>query len=215
MEQKKKQKKGVAFFDFDGTISFKDSFLEFIKYSKGKEQLILCVIINAPFVLLYYIHCYSNHKLKERFFSYFFKNCSEVELTEKGNLFSQNQLPKICYPSALLLIQWHKEQNHDIYILTASSSIWLNNWCKTNHLKLIATEFETMNGVYTGKIVGKNCHGQEKENRIKDLFLSYNWNESYGYGNEKSDRFYLNKMRYKLNAPLNEKNVHAFLKGKV
>lgn len=205
-------KKGVAFFDFDGTITFKDSFMEFIKFSKGNFQLVLCLLLNAPYIVLYFLKCYSNHRLKERFFSFFFKNNLESEITVEGISFSKNQLSKICYPSALRLIQWHQAQNHDVYILTASSNIWLNDWCKTNNLKLIGTEFETINGIYTGKIVGKNCHGQEKLNIIKPLLNQYNLDETYGYGNEKADRFYLNKMRFQMNAPLNEKNVTFFLK---
>ncbi|MFZ4796067.1 MAG: HAD-IB family phosphatase [Bacteroidia bacterium] len=212
MEQNKELKKGVAFFDFDGTITFKDSFMEFVKYSNGSFKLVLCIFWNAPFIVFFYLKLYSNHQLKERFFSFFFKNSLETEIIAKGVLFSKNQLSKICFPSAMRLIQWHKAQNHDVYILTASSNIWLKDWCKTNNLILIGTEFETINGLYSGKIAGKNCHGQEKLNRIKALLNQYNNDETYGYGNEKSDRFYLNKMRFKLNVPLNEKNVSLFLK---
>ena len=212
MAQNKEHKKGVAFFDFDGTITFKDSFMEFVKYSNGSFQLVLCIFLNAPFIVLYYLKLYSNHQLKEGFFSFFFKNSLETEVTAKGVLFSKNQLSKICFPSAMRLIQWHKAQNHDVYILTASSNIWLNDWCKTNNLILIGTEFETINGFYTGKIAGENCHGQEKLNRIKALLNQYNPEETYGYGNEKSDSYYLNKMRFELNAPLNENNVSLFLK---
>lgn len=211
MEQIKELNKGVAFFDFDGTITFKDSFIEFIKYTFGTTLYLKCLLINAPFVILYFLGLYSNHQLKERFFGFFFKNSLETEIKAKGALFGTNQLSKICFPSAMRLIQWHQAQNHDIYILTASSSIWLDNWCKTNQLTLIGTEFEAINGVYTGKIAGKNCHGQEKANRIADLLNEYNKNKTYGYGNEKADNFFLNKMQFKLNAPLNEENVKSFL----
>ncbi len=211
MEQNKELKKGVAFFDFDGTITFKDSFIEFIKFTFGTVLYLKCLLINAPFIILYFLGLYSNHQLKERFFGFFFKNSSEAEIKVKGGLFVKNQLLKICFPSAIKLIQWHQAQNHDIYILTASSNIWLNDWCKTNNLTLIGTEFETINGIYTGKIAGKNCHGQEKANRIEDLLNQYNKNETYGYGNEKADNFFLNKLQFKLNAPLNEENVISFL----
>jgi len=204
-------KKGVAFFDFDNTITFKDSFIEFIKFTKGKHKLIGCILLNSPFIILYYLKCYSNKKLKERFFSFFFKNCLKSELDKKGSIFSKNHLSKLCYTSALRLIQWHKEQGHEVYILTASSRIWLNDWCTENGLLLIATEFETINGKYTGKITGKNCYGKEKENRIKDLFEDYNFEESYGYGNDNSDKFFLDKVKNPFYSTLNDKNVHRIM----
>jgi len=208
-----KQKKGVAFFDLDGTITFKDSFIDFIRYSEGNYLLFLGLLFNFPFIILYFLKCYSNHRLKERVFTFFFKNCTQSELIGKGILYSRQHLLNICYPSALKLIQWHKDQNHDVYILTASSGIWLDEWCKANNLILIGTNFETVNGVYTGRIEGKNCHGEEKEHRIREILSTYNALETYGYGNEKSDRYYLNKMKFKLNAPLNQMNVNMFLKS--
>ncbi len=33
-------KQRIAFFDFDGTITFKDTYLEFIKYTKGTLRFI-------------------------------------------------------------------------------------------------------------------------------------------------------------------------------
>jgi len=212
MEQSNFQKKGVAFFDLDGTITFKDSFLEFIKFSKGSFKFNLGLVVNSPYIFLYFLNLYPNDKLKERFFSFFFKNSKQLEVTELGVLFCQKQLSKICYPSAMKLINWHKAQDHTIYILTASSGIWLDDWCKSNDLQLIGTDFEVKNDTYTGKIAGINCYGLEKLNRIKNILAQYNFEQTYGYGNDKSDKYYLNELRFKLNGPLTEKNVALFLK---
>lgn len=206
-------KKGVAFFDFDGTIIEGDSFIEFIKYSKGSFFLYACLFINLPFILLYYLNLYRNDKLKEKFFSFLYKKNSTTELLEKGIAFSENVLPALCYKSAIDVMQWHRDRDHDIYILTASSDIWLGEWCQKNDLKLICTDFETENQRFTGRIHGKNCHGAEKLNRIKSILSKYNLDDSYAYGDSDADLHFMSQAKYQYKMALTEANVRKKWRG--
>jgi len=185
------QPKGIAVFDMDGTITAKDTFLEFLKYSNGSWGLWRCMILNMPFIVLYYLKLYPNHKLKERFFSFFFKGKDAEAIKTLGQAFSRDVLPGLCYQSALDIIDKHKSKGHDVYILTASSDVWLNNWCKNNGLHLMATVFEVKHGLYTGKIEGANCYGYEKARRLKPLLEDGGYNISYGYGDSLSDKYFL------------------------
>lgn len=200
-------KKGIALFDLDGTITSKDTFLEFLKYTHGLLYFYLCMIINTPFIILYFLKIYPNHKLKERYFSFFYKNTGVNELKEKGDFFAHAILPKICYPDAIKILNWHKENGHDIYILTASSNIWLEKWCNKNNFNLIATEFEVIDGFYTGKIKGKNCYGLEKSIRIKNILNINDYLESYGYGDSPSDKHFLSIVKNPYLMSLTEKNI--------
>ncbi|MEI6767014.1 MAG: HAD-IB family hydrolase [Bacteroidota bacterium] len=198
------KQKDAAFFDFDGTITSKDSFIEFIRFTHGSAGLALCVLLNLPYILLFLLRCYPGHRLKERFFAFFFKNDSEKELLELGKTFSKEYLPKLVFPEAMKKISWHKEQGHDIYIVTASSSIWLNAWCEEHGLKLISTEFEIENNKYTGKISGKNCFGKVKAERISEIID--NCDITYAYGNGRSDKHFLKLATHPYNHALNGEN---------
>ena len=204
--------KGIAFFDFDGTISYKDSFLEFFKFTHSKSALRKCIFWNSPYVVLFYLKLYPNYRLKERFFSYFYKGANAQEIKSLGCEFSQLELPKICYESAWEILNWHKEQQHEIYILTASSDIWLSQWCETHEFVLISTNFEEKNGKFTGKINGKNCYGKEKANRIEKVLATKNDATTYGYGDSKSDRYYLQQMDFHYLMPLSNENVSTLWK---
>lgn len=204
------QKKVVVFIDFDGTITFKDSFIEFIKFTDGTLKLGVCLLYNTPFILLYFLKLYPNQKLKERFFSFFYKGKEEEGLLQKGKQFCELVLQNCCYVTAMEVIQMHKRKGHDIYILTASSGIWVDLWCKKNEVKLIGTHFEVINGCYTGKIKGENCYGIEKLNRIKHLLENYDLTKSYAYGDTKSDKYYLDIIKNSYNYPLNELYVNRF-----
>jgi HAD superfamily hydrolase (TIGR01490 family) len=201
------QVKGVAFFDFDGTISFEDSFLEFFKYTDGSLKLYWCVLLNSPFVLLYFLKLYSNHKLKVRFFSFFYKGRAVAELEEKGKVYSRTVLPKMVYPQALQLIRWHLEHGHQVYLLTASSRLWLGEWCRQQNMKIIDTTFESDGKYYTGKIAGENCYGKEKATQIQSILAANKGIPSYGYGHGSGDAYFIAEVKYGFNMPLNAINI--------
>lgn len=177
---------GIAFFDFDGTITTGDTFLHFIFFVKGKFFSILGFIILSPLLFIYVTGLISNEKAKELVFSYLFKGMKESFLKEKGRLFV-SLINKMLRTDAVKKINWHKSQNHQIVVVTASSGIWVEEWCNQNKLKLIATNYETLNGNLTGKIYGKNCHGIEKVNRIKAIYDLSDYVDIYAYGDTKGD----------------------------
>ena len=62
----------LILFDFDGTLTEKDSLLEFIAYYKGRRQLYLGFLVNIYRVFRYYLGKLTNTQLKEDILSHFF-----------------------------------------------------------------------------------------------------------------------------------------------
>jgi phosphatidylglycerophosphatase C len=186
----------VAFFDLDGTITTKDTFLHFIFFTKGKLRSIAGFIILSPVLVLYKLKLLNNSKAKEIVFAFFFKGCSEKDLKIKGELFMP-EINKMLRPAAIHKINWHKQQNHKVYVVTASSEIWLGTWCKENNLDIIATVYEVKDGNLTGKISGRNCYGTEKVKRIKAVCDLTGYGATYAYGDSKADLPLLQIARYK------------------
>ena len=60
-------------FDFDGTLTTKDSLLAFIRYAKGTHGFLWGFLCHAHLLVLMKLGLYPNWKAKERVFSYFFK----------------------------------------------------------------------------------------------------------------------------------------------
>lgn len=63
-------------FDFDGTLTTKDTLIEFIRFSKGRVRLFLGFLLFSPLLILMKLHLYPNWKAKQRVFSWFFKGMS-------------------------------------------------------------------------------------------------------------------------------------------
>lgn len=188
---------GIAFFDLDGTITSNDTFIDFIVFCRGKFPFFLGLLILSPYLLLFTFKLYPNYKLKELFFKYYLAEYySEEKLENLGKLYALNRLPSVVYKEAIKQINWHKKNDHKVIILTASSPLWLSDWCKINQIDIIGTEFEKKDGKYTGKISGKNCYGQQKliivDNILKDTGISL----TYGYGDSKADKPFLSRLKY-------------------
>jgi HAD superfamily hydrolase (TIGR01490 family) len=206
------QEKRIAIFDFDGTITPKDTFIEFIKYVHGPFKYYWFLFTRSPLIAFYYLRIIPNHRLKEIFFSYFFKGWEENALRTKGEQFCDELITAMCFPAALQVLESHKQRNDDILILTASSDIWLGKWCQDHKFQIIGTNYQIENGIITGKIAGKNCHGKEKWERIKTLIRSYDY--SYGYGDSQSDMHFISPLTEQYFFPLNDANVKKFIYSK-
>lgn len=187
----------LALFDFDGTISKKDSFLEFIKFTNGKIHFWIGVILLSPYIFLYKLSIISNNRLKEYFLTFFWRNESLEKLTNKGNVFSECFIPKIVKEEANKRIRWHLEQGHLVIVVTASSDIWLSKWCEINNLGLLSTKLEVNQNKITGKIEGLNCHGREKVRRVIEKFDMNSFENIYAYGDDQSDSHMLELANHK------------------
>jgi hypothetical protein len=73
------QKRIIIAFDFDGTITSRDTFFEFIKFIKGEKRFYTGLLLYSPLLIAYKMKLYPNWKVKEKIFSYFFKGISMPE----------------------------------------------------------------------------------------------------------------------------------------
>ena len=186
---------GIAFFDLDGTITKKDTFIDFIIYVNGRFNYFKGLIILSPWIFLYFIKIFPNYRLKEKFFKYYLSKYPCNKLNTLGKEYAINIIPTITYKEAINRIEWHRNNDHRIIILTASSPIWLSEWCSSNKIEIIGTEFESINGKYTGKIKGKNCHGREKLKIVSEILASCDATDSFGYGDSKSDLYFMKALK--------------------
>ena len=196
----------IAVFDLDGTITKKDTYIEFIKFFRGNFAYYYGIFILSKYIFLFYMKIYSNDKLKEKFFTYFFKGFRASDVEKKGIEFSENVLPSLCFSSAINILNWHKEKKHDILILTASSDIWLEHWCTKNGFRLICTKFEKIDNVFTGKINGLNCFGIQKKVLLEEFLKNNNYTSSFGYGDSLSDKYFLELVNHPYLMALNDEN---------
>lgn len=113
------KKKVVAVFDFDGTITSKDTLLEFIIFACGKWKFLAGFLLHSPWLCLMKLHLYPNCKCKERIFSWFFKGMAYNAFAELGRRFSE-RADGILRQETLELVNKHKREGAAVYVVSAS-----------------------------------------------------------------------------------------------
>jgi phosphatidylglycerophosphatase C len=180
--------KRIAFFDFDGTITTKDTLLELIRFDKGPLRLILGFLLNSPWLIAYKIRLISNQAAKERILRHFFGGISQEGFDRRCNSFATGRLPSLIRPKAIREIEKLKEAGAEVFVVSASPGNWIRPWTDQLQVQLIATRLATRNEKITGKIVEKNCYGREKVRRIQEVVDLRDYDEIYAYGDTDADR---------------------------
>lgn len=177
----------IVAFDFDGTITKCDTFLAFLLHSKGKTRVLCGFIRFLPYLILYKLGLYSNSKLKENVFSYFYSGMILTEFDNLCNSFFDSH-KDILYNDACDEINNHIKENKEVIIVTASIENWVKPYANyLNVKKLIGTQIEVMDNRITGKFLSPNCYGIEKVNRLLHEYKSRNKYELIVYGDSKGD----------------------------
>ena len=177
----------LALFDFDGTITRRDSFLRFLWYT-DKARFLKTFVSHLPHIVLYKLKWYPNEQLKERFLEGLFKKMAMEELQTRVVQYSNDVLPSLIRDGFWERLRWHQDNDDTIVVVSASPTFLLTPWCSSHHIDLIGTEVELdSHGRLTGKIQGRNCMGEEKVRRIKLRYELESFDELYAYGDTSGD----------------------------
>jgi HAD superfamily hydrolase (TIGR01490 family) len=179
----------IAFFDFDGTITTKDTLLEIIKYSHGVNKFRFgFYVMNIFNLVAYKMGLISNHRAKEKVLGHFYRKYTAAQFQKMADAFAATQIPALIRPKALGEIKKLKENGAEVVIVSASAENWLKDWCRSLNVQLIGTQLEVENDRITGRINGRNCHGEEKVARIKAKYNLADYREIYCYGDTSGDK---------------------------
>jgi HAD superfamily hydrolase (TIGR01490 family) len=179
----------IAFFDFDGTITRRDTMLELALFHKGQAGYWAGMLAISPWLIALKAGITSATTAKEKLLSHFFGNMKLEDFNRLCYRFSKEKLPSLIRPDALQAIRKHQQLQHTVVVVSASAEQWIQYWCREQHLQFIATQLEvdTQQRI-TGKLSGPNCNGIEKVNRINAMFDPASFDEIYVYGDTSGDK---------------------------
>jgi HAD superfamily hydrolase (TIGR01490 family) len=180
-------KQTLALFDFDGTITKKDSLFSFISFTIPFHVRIAKYLLLTPFAILYKLGLVNNYHFKKMVMKMFFHKWSQSHFEYTCQNFCKNGLPKIIKMQALERIQWHKSKNDRVIVISASIEELIQYWTKELRVELIGTKLEFDEGKVTGEFSTPNCIGKEKIRRLNEELNPEEY-FIYCYGDSKSDK---------------------------
>ena len=178
----------IAFFDFDGTITTKDTMLEFIRYYKGALHFYAGALINSPFIFAYKAGVIRKITAKQKFLGFYFKGVSVEEFEAKCKAFSAEKLPALIRPKAIEEIKKLQNAGVRVVIVSASAENWIKYWAAENNIEVMGTRLATADNRIAGTFDGENCYGNEKVCRIRERFDLNNYSEIFCYGDSRGDK---------------------------
>ncbi len=185
--------KKLAIFDIDYTITKKETLMELFKFVIRNDKKNIRFLPRAIFCgVMYGIKVYDERKVKEKFLK-FIDGIKEKDLADLVKRFYDEKLKTIVYDDALKMMKKLKSEGYDIYLISASPEFYINEFYSIKEVdKIIGTKFIFNDGVFTRKMEGNNCKGQEKVNRLKEVIqneqIEVDFKESYMFSDSLSDK---------------------------
>lgn len=185
--------KKLAIFDIDYTITKKETLMELFKYTVKNKKTNIRFLPRAVYCgLMYLINVYDEKKVKETFLK-FIDKIKEEDLSVLVKNFYNDRLKNIMYKDAVDMMKKLKNEGYDIYLISASPEFYVKEFYAIKEVdKIIGTKFKFDNGVFSRKMDGENCKGQEKVKRLKSYLkennIAVNFKESYMFSDSLSDK---------------------------
>lgn len=193
-DMEKTQKRKIYCFDFDGTLTTRDTMLEIIRFAHGTKGLVSGLLANALWLILMKMHLYPNWKSKQRVLKWFFGGMDVADFDAICSVFAMRR-HTLFRPRAIAEIADLMAQGNMVMVVSASAANWVRPLLENvfPHIPiLLATSLEVSEGKVTGRIAGKNCHGAEKVERINEYLKSNGICRKdcyvYAYGDSSGDK---------------------------
>ncbi len=186
----------VAAFDFDITITTKDTFVPFLMLAFGKWRVYRAFAMLAFEGLLVLVKLSDRDRFKEKIIKKLFASESIERLTKAGQDHAK-AIRNLVRPTAERRIAWHKERGHRLVMVSASLDLYLAPIAPVLGFDdLICTHLSQNQLVFDGKLDGKNCRAQEKLVKLTELLEDLSLVDLYAYGDSAGDKEMLEAARY-------------------
>jgi HAD superfamily hydrolase (TIGR01490 family) len=182
----------VAAFDFDGTLTRRDSLLPFLVFVRGLATTARAVVAESPRLGRVLLGRTSRDEAKEALLVRLLSGAEPQQLSESGRAFGERLVTRRLRPAMRRRLDWHRASGHRVVIVSASPALYLDEAGRRLGVDaVLATELELgADGRLTGRLAGRNCRGEEKAKRLR-IWIDGSDHEPSGelwaYGDSRGD----------------------------
>lgn len=177
----------VSVFDFDGTLTTRDTLLCFIRHAKGRWGFVKAFGLFSPLIVLMKLRLLPNWQVKQALFSYCFKGISEQSFTLLCRGFAEKN-SHLLRPAGRECLCKALHEGHKVFVVSASIDHWVAPFFEGLPVRVIGTQPAVAGGLLTGKFATPNCYGPEKVNRLTQAFPAWREHRMVAYGDSRGDR---------------------------
>lgn len=174
-------------FDFDGTLTRRDTLIEFIRFARGTRGLLLTLLRFSPLLVLMKLGLYPNWKTKQSIFTYCFAGMTADGFNALCCRFAAERA-SLMRPAAVKRIKELLAAGDKVVVISASIVNWVEPFITPlGDVIVLGTMIEERDGRLTGRFMTKNCYGREKINRLLQLYPERRQYRLTAYGDSRGD----------------------------
>ena len=178
----------LVFFDFDGTLTTGDSLLPFLRHVAGTPRYCLQMARLSPVLAGYALGLVNNSRAKERVLQHCLGGLALSQLERQAEQFSLHILPGLLRHEGMERLRWHQQQGHRCVLVSASLELYLKPWAyQQGFVYCLASRLSSHKDTCTGSLLGANCYGDEKLDRIRATLPDFANHETFAYGDSAGD----------------------------
>lgn len=185
-------KEKIYCFDFDGTLTRRDTLLAFIRFACGRRAFWMGFLLHSPLLVLMKLRLYPNYKAKQRLFSWYFRDRPLADFDAVCRDFAASSRHLLREKGMAAVRQAVGEGAKRVFVVSASINNWVRPFFSADGLgavEVLGTQVAVRDGRLTGRFLTPNCYGREKVRRIRERLSAPR--EHYfitAYGDSRGDK---------------------------
>lgn len=181
--------RAVAVFDLDGTLTRRDTLLPWLAYVRGRRAMGAAFLLTAPRIAPALLGLASRDDAKERLLARLLRGRALDELVASVEGFADHVVETGLRPEVMELARRHRASGHRTVVVSASPELYVGPLARRLGFEEgLGTRLEVdAEGRLTGRLVGRNCRGPEKVERLRE-WLQEDDAVVYAYGDSSGDR---------------------------
>jgi Haloacid Dehalogenase superfamily, subfamily IB, phosphoserine phosphatase-like len=164
----------VYIFDFDGTLTTRDTLLLFIRFVCGRWGFVAVFLRYAPLLVLMKLKLYPNWRVKQKVFAHCFGGMTTETFNDYCCSFARKYGSCVLRPKGFATVRKALDEGATVMIVSASVDNWvrpffddiLTTLSNPTAFVVLGTEVEAIDGILTGQFKSRNCYGAEKVRRL-------------------------------------------------
>jgi HAD superfamily hydrolase (TIGR01490 family) len=176
-------------FDFDGTLTRRDTLIEFIRYVKGNKEFLIGFLKHLHLLIMMKLGIMPNWKTKRIIFQYFFGGMTLEKFNEYCEKFAKEKA-SLLRKKGMVAVNKVVMDGDQVVIISASIENWVEPFFRfqvSNNINIIGTKIQVVDGKLTGRFLTKNCYGEEKVRRLLEQYPDRKEYKLVAYGDSRGD----------------------------
>ena len=202
-------------FDFDGTLTKRDSLIAFIRFVRGDKAFLLGFLKHLHMLIMMKVGLMPNWKTKRIIFQYFFGGMPLETFNQYCEKFAKEKA-SLLRKKGMAAVNKAVMDGDQVVIISASVENWVAPFFKSITLNpsnppyvpaegtdstsqtsipsggagvihIIGTQVQVTDGKLTGYFLTKNCYGEEKVRRLLEQYPNRRDYKLVAYGDSRGD----------------------------